>query len=141
MKRRHLLVAAVPFLVLAWYTSESHEAPRFKTSLYAQVPQAERTTAMGASDPSWSPDGKEIAFSLFGSIWRMPAIGGEARQVTSAAGYDAGTAWSPDGRAIAFVRGEHPIRGIQLGTQGELMLVDIVSGQTRALAPGVPITG
>lgn len=141
MKRRHLLVAGAPFLALAWYASEGREAPRFKTSLYAQVPVAERALAMGASDPSWSPDGKEVAFSLFGSIWRMPAGGGEARQVTSAAGYDAGAAWSPDGRAIAFVRGGYPIRGVQLGTQGELMLADAASGETRALAPGVQVTG
>ena len=31
----------------------------------------------GAVEPTWSPDGKQIAFSLFGSIWRVPAEGGD----------------------------------------------------------------
>jgi len=109
IKRGLLVASSIPLLVLAWFATGGQEEPRFHTEFYAQVPLSERAFAMGASDPTWSPDGKEVAFSLFGSIWRMPAGGGEARQVTQGPGYDAGAAWSPDGHTIAFLRGSHPI--------------------------------
>jgi TolB protein len=141
IKRGLLVACSIPLLVLAWFATGGQEEPRFHTELYAEVPLTERPFAMGASDPTWSPDGKEVAFSLFGSIWRMPAGGGEARQVTHGSGYDAGAAWSPDGRTIAFLRGSYPIRGIQLGTQGELMLADVETGEAKAMAPGQPFTG
>ena len=56
------------------------------------------------SYPSWSPDGRDIAFSMDGRIWVIPAAGGEARQVTSGDGYDFEPDWSPDGREIVFSR-------------------------------------
>ncbi len=54
--------------------------------------------------PSWSPDGRNIAFSMQGSLWKLPAQGGEAAQITSDSAYDSQPAWSPDGNQIAFVR-------------------------------------
>ena len=59
-------------------------------------------------DPTWSPDGSWLAFTLFGSIWRVPAGGGTAEQLTSSAGYHGHPAWSPDGTKIAYVRGDAP---------------------------------
>ena len=56
------------------------------------------------SYPSWSPDGREIAFSMDGRIWVIPAEGGQAVQVTSGEGYDFEPDWSPDGREIVFSR-------------------------------------
>jgi TolB protein len=56
------------------------------------------------SYPSWSPDGREIAFSMDGRIWRIPVEGGAAIQITTGPGYDFEPDWSPDGAHLVFSR-------------------------------------
>jgi TolB protein len=60
--------------------------------------------------PSWSPDGKLIAFdSQRGSgvdIYVLSARGGPVRRLTRGDGPNWGPDWSPDGRLIAFARGD-----------------------------------
>jgi len=57
--------------------------------------------------PAWSPDGSQIAFLSVHSgrvnIWRMPAEGGEAEQLTDESGRITLFKWSPDGKQIAFL--------------------------------------
>ena len=60
--------------------------------------------------PSWSPDGKRIAFSSdrqgdFGSfeIYVMDTDGGNQRRLTNDPQYDGSPSWSPDGKRIIFV--------------------------------------
>lgn len=61
-----------------------------------------------ASSPLWmreariSPDGKEIAFCYKGDIYKVPATGGTATQLTTQASYECTPVWSPDGKQIAF---------------------------------------
>ena len=88
--------------------------------------------AWGASDPSWSPDGKRIAFSLFGSIWTVASSGGVATQLSSSNGFHEHPAWSPDGAAVAFVMGENP-RGRFAKVRGKLALIDTETGAERVL--------
>lgn len=57
-------------------------------------------------DPSWSPDGKRIAFrheeNGNAEIWAMNADGSAQENLTHDPAADWSPAWSPDGRRIAF---------------------------------------
>lgn len=65
-------------------------------------------SASAQTNPLWmrytsiSPDGQTIAFSYKGDVFTIPVSGGNARQLTSNAAYDAYPIWSPDGSKIAF---------------------------------------
>ena len=58
------------------------------------------------SEPTWSPDGRFIAYSSDKSgnfdIWVQPIGGGDALQVTHSPAHDWQPDWSPDGSQIVF---------------------------------------
>ncbi len=59
-------------------------------------------------NPQWiryqtvSPDGEHIAFTYKGNLYRVPAEGGDARQLTFHTAHDYRPVWSSDGSKIAF---------------------------------------
>src|SRR4029453_238238 len=52
----------------------------------------------GPSALTFSPDGKELVYSMGGSLWRQTIGGDQARELTHAGGYDYQPDWSHDGR-------------------------------------------
>lgn len=73
---------------------------------YGQSDRVERhllpPVTTGPMDPAWSPDGRWIAFSMRGDVWKVPAEGGRAVALTEGPAYHFEPAWSPDGSRIAF---------------------------------------
>ncbi|HNP18458.1 MAG TPA: S41 family peptidase [Fulvivirga sp.] len=62
----------------------------------------------GQLTPKWiryqsiSPDGKSIAFTYMGDLYRVPTEGGDALQLTFHEAHDYMPVWSKDGKTIAF---------------------------------------
>ena len=71
-------------------------------SLSAFAATASAATPLWLRDVKISPDGKEIAFTYKGDIYKVPVSGGDAVRLTSQPSYDATPIWSPDGKSIAF---------------------------------------
>ena len=79
----------------------------------------------GPSSVAWSPDSKEVVYSMAGSLWRQKIDSKEAQQVTDGAGYDYQPDWSPDGKSVIYV-------SYQKGAM-ELWLLDLASGKSTQL--------
>ena len=63
-----------------------------------------RLSQVDGHSPSWSPDGKRLAFDDGRRIGIINADGSGLRYLTHPKGRDVEPAWSPDGHTIAFVR-------------------------------------
>lgn len=103
-------------------------APPCASTYSRSTPTARVCTNEDNSDPSWSPDGKEIAFSSNrdGSyeLYVINRDGSNPRQLTH--GFLIGAhhpSWSPDGRQIAFSTGQ----------EGEICIMDANGANVRVL--------
>jgi TolB protein len=81
--------------------------------------------------PSWSPDGKRLAF-VSGSrsssqIWLIGVDGSHRERLTAGPALDQQPAWSPDGKRIAFVRALAP-------TSQGIVVVDLTSHRETLVA-------
>ena len=63
---------------------------------------AQAITPLWLRDVKISPNGKEIAFTYQGDIYKVPVKGGAAVRLTASPAYDQMPLWSPDGKYIAF---------------------------------------
>ncbi len=133
MLRRVRLLTLSLLVALAWVAVELGPPP-------AGTVAVGESLAWGATDPAWSPDGERLAFSLFGSIWTVPAEGGTATQITSSDGFHDHPAWSADGESIAFVKGQNP-RGRFAKIRGSLAIADVATGAERVLRLPYPASG
>jgi Tol biopolymer transport system component len=66
--------------------------------------QINLTTNTFGHHPSWSPDGKSIAYMSHGGVWVMKADGSVKQNISHGTTRDSEPVWSPDGQWIAFTR-------------------------------------
>jgi tricorn protease len=77
------------------------------------------------TEPSLSPDRKEIAFVSGGDIWTVPAPGGLAALLVSHSANEARPLYSPDGRQLAFISSRTG--------NGDIYLLTLASGDLKRL--------
>jgi len=82
----------------------------------------------GPASVAWSPDSKEVVYSMAGSLWRQKLDSKDAVQLTDGDGYDYQPDWSPDGKSIIYVSYQTDAM--------ELWLLDVASGKTTQLTSG-----
>ena len=82
----------------------------------------------GPSSLTWSPDSRELIYSMAGSLWRQKLDSKEAVQLTNGAGYDYQPDWSPDGKSVVYVSYQKDAM--------ELWLLDLTSGASQQLTEG-----
>ena len=90
---------------------EGNDATDFETDIYSMSPDGSDETQLtdlagGETSPTWSPDGKQIAFSTSagaeGDIYVMNSDGTEQTRLTDLPGVEIEPVWSPNGKRIAF---------------------------------------
>jgi len=77
------------------------------------------------TEPSLSPDRKEIAFVSGGDIWTVPSTGGVASLLVSHTANEARPLYSPDGRYLAFISSRTG--------GGDLYLLTLATGDLKRL--------
>ncbi len=77
------------------------------------------------TEPSLSPDRKEIAFVSGGDIWTVPATGGVAALLVSHAANEARPLYSPDGRQLAFISSRTG--------NGDIYVLTLATGELKRL--------
>src|SRR3954470_522320 len=97
--------------------------------------QAKRITDVynDARQPTWSPDGKSIAFFAYRDrgyeIWAIAPDGSNQHKLTWGNFDDREPAWSHDGTRLAFSSD----RGSDLGSDYNIWMLDVRSGELRQL--------
>ena len=129
---RHGLVAAgaialVLLTIAAWQRRAPAETPAAPLSLIAL------TTLTGSEyGPTFSPDGREVAFAWDGEqqdnsdIYVKLVGSSEVRRLTTHPAVDSAPQWSPNGKWIAYARTESP-------TSNQLRLMSSLGGSERVL--------
>ena len=103
-----LIVTVILPVLLFWLGSASATDEDDVEWDISNPPGASHDVTIDTNSGTWmsvdvSPDGQNIVFDLLGDLFVIPAMGGEAEQLTSGRAWDMQPRFSPDGAHIAFI--------------------------------------
>jgi len=119
------------------YIKVQHQGPQSRYSLEVadldgHNPHQLLMSSEPIMSPSWSPDGRQIAYVSFErkkpQIFQVAVETGQRRLITDFAGINGAPAWSPDGRQMAVV--------LSKTGSPKLYTVDLASGAMRQVTFG-----
>lgn len=79
----------------------------------------------GPSGVTWSPDSKEVVYSMAGTLWRQKVRTNTSQQITDGPGYDYQPDWSLDGKSVVYTSYQNDAM--------ELWLLELSTGKTHQL--------
>ena len=97
-------------------------------TLAAQSPSTSPNGASWMRYPAISPDGKTIAFTFKGDIYKVPSTGGTATPLTTHTANDYAPVWSHDGKQIAFASDRYG--------NYDIYVISADGGEAKHLLPG-----
>jgi len=118
-----LLLLAVNAIALAQRETVLRQIQVPHNYYYREMYLPQLTTGPGSL--AWSADGRELVYSMGGSLWRQAVNSDVAIQLTAGPGYDYQPDWSPDGSRVVFVR--------YLDDAVELQVLNLATGKVSAL--------
>ena len=121
-KRSQIFVVDVPGHAVA--SQAAAAPPNASPAPAATEPRQLTWGEFDHSAPTWSPDGRHLAFAADrdpdadyrhrSDIWVIPAAGGEPVRVTDGHGHFVSPAWSPDGRFIACLGHHNEVKSVTI---------------------------
>src|SRR6202451_18608 len=82
----------------------------------------------GPSSVAWSPDSREVVYSMAGSLWRQRVDSNEGQQLTDGPGYDYQPDGSPDRKSVVYCSYQKDAI--------ELWLLNLATGKVQQLTEG-----
>jgi Tol biopolymer transport system component/DNA-binding winged helix-turn-helix (wHTH) protein len=122
-------------LAYRWRGEKNRTAQIYVGLIGAGTPLQLTAGASNACSPTWSPDGRYIAFVRDDGYYLIPALGGSERKISDTYGeacigfpYGRQLDWSPDGKFLIAGDGLNPS-----DNRPSLVLISVDTGQRRAL--------
>lgn len=92
--------------------------------------------------PSWSPDGRTIAYHASRDLWAVSSTGADARRLTTADAADHEPSWSPDGKFVYFSSNREGTRALwRVASSGQTPAVRLTGGQGPERQPSLSRDG